>query len=93
MDLNNVALTEEWLRERGFKEMISFEIQISKDKFLSISRNDLDKWYVMFRNKNKGKMDELVCLRDDLRYTIQLDCLYYSITDKYLHQLSPSPQP
>ena len=55
-------------------------------KLLTISHNEIDKWYASFRDMNgfDRLKDDLVILRDDLRYVHELQSLYYYLSGKEL---------
>lgn len=84
--LRPIPLTEEWLLKFGFHKQIGF-IKFIGEKYTNsfeVSHNDLDKWYCFYRNFNKGKEDDFVLLRNDLKHVHQLQNLYFALTGKEL---------
>jgi hypothetical protein len=77
-----LPITEELLLKAGFTKTIGFWIKLGEDSF-EVSPMD-GKWFVYFRNFNKGTLDEFVCLRKDVLYWHTLQNLFYSITGKEL---------
>lgn len=77
-----VPITEELLLKAGFTKTIGFWIKFGDDSF-EVSPMD-GKWFIYFRNFNKGTLDDFVCLRKDVLYWHTLQNLFYSITGKEL---------
>lgn len=77
-DIEPIELNEEWLLKMGFEKQISFLILIEGLKFklggksLEVSWNDVNKWYVGFRNFDEGRPDGYVFLMSDLSYVHEL---------------------
>lgn len=95
MEIEPMPLTEGLLLIRlGFKKTIGFYIEIDDDKSLELgfnNDNSTNQYYVYFRNKNKGGVDDLVLIRKDLKYVHELQNLYYSITGKEFEALIKKP--
>ena len=83
-EIEGEPLTEEWLVSLGFNKHLSYWIETSEGKQLSVAWNDVGVWYAFFRNINKGKADDLVCLRSDLKFVHELQNLFFFISGKEL---------
>lgn len=69
------VITENRLRKRGFiKRVISWEIELSPQKFLVVSKNDgaykdgKQCWYLAVRNYNPGGIDDLAVMKSYTLY-------------------------
>ena len=82
-----IPLTEEWLLKFGFEQQIGFIKFIGepyqKDSF-EVALNDVGKWYCYYRNFVKGKVDDFVLLKNDLKHVHQLQNLFYALCGEEL---------
>lgn len=91
-------ITNEWLDKAGcfliapLGRTIILPSHQTEFKVLSISPNDFDNgiptFYVYIRQGDKGKsrlLDDIVCLRSDLKYISELENLYFAITGKTIN--------
>ena len=83
-----IRITDEKLIDLKFGKIISYFIETSKDKFLELGWNDVNKWYAFFRNKNHGSPlknpDDYVILKDNLQYIHEIQNLYFDLSGKEL---------
>lgn len=94
-DIEPIPITEEWLTTLGFKKQLSYHILISGEMFkeggktLEVAWNDVNKWYVGFRNftEDIGEVDDYVFLMNDMAYIHQLQNLFFALTNKELKEI------
>ena len=85
-DCVGIPITESMFIQNDFKQQIGFyklikgEMFKSGGKTLEFATNDIDTWYAFVRDFNEGHTDDVILLRNDIRYAHEVQNIYFDLT-------------